>query len=313
MSKYIKIALALIGAGIILLVVGNMFGGKGFVISSDLKAYSIEDYQIFEYKNMEIDELESIHIDVQNVPVTFCMAEGDKYGVEVRYQVMEEDDIKVLVEDKKLTVNADERMFWISYDFSFLDKDADAEEYVIVYVPKFSGVEETVITTSNAPVVMDEPGSKLFNLHIVTSNGSVTVDKTYVVDELSIKTSNAKIQVDDSVCSYKAKFSTSNGSVIIEGSELDAVEINTSNGKIEVDDSWFHGENQKLDAKTSNAGIRVEFSKHEEKEFSIYAKTSNADISVNNKELDDNKYETKNGPIELKLKTSNGDVEMNFK
>lgn len=312
MSKYIKIALGLIAAGIVFTVVGLSFGGKGFTITTNMKAQTVDEYQIFEYKNMEIDVLQMIDVDINNVPVTICESENDKYGVEVKCQVLDLDDMEVSVGDGELEIKKKMQNYWFSFDFSSVTTFNQMDEYVIIYVPKFANTPEITVDTSNANVIVDEPGSKISRLNINTSNASVTLNKVFVLNQLNVDTNNGGIELKDSQCVTDVKLITSNGGVTISGTELENVTVDTSNGSVKIKESVLSGEKNSMKVKTSNSGIFVSLLNSDEKNFKINADTSNADVFVNGEDMDDDVYKTNTGDIPMTLKTSNGDIKLEF-
>lgn len=314
MSRYIKIALGLIAVGVVLTGIGRFFGGSGFFITNGLNTYSQEDLQIFEYTNMEIGALDSIDISVSNVPVTFRASEGDKFGVEVKYQVVDLDDIEVSVNSGELVVKAKHDNYWWSFDFSAFSKN-DVEEYVVVYVPSYSGMDEVKVSTSNAPVDIKNKdiGSKINVLDINTSNAGVTLSGAYVTDSLVVDTSNASIRLDEKcICAKKAKLITSNADVTVLDANVNDLDVKSSNGEIVLELGELF-EQRRIKADTSNAGIYVKLQKNSEIEADIKADTSNGEVYINGKSVGDDDYEyaTSDG-VKLELDTSNGNIKIEF-
>ncbi len=311
MSRYVKIALGLIAMGIVLAGIGSFLGGNGFFITNKLDTHSVEDMQLFEYENMEIGGLDSIDINVSNVPVTFCKASGDKFGVEVNYQVVDLDDVTVSVEDGELSVVAKHENYWWSFDFSFFE-GRDVEEYVIVYIPEGKSLDDINVSTSNASVTMKEMQCIVNEFDINTSNADVTLSGVTVTDSLVVDTSNGQIRLDAAcVCENDAKLITSNGQVDVIGGVFNRLEVKSSNGEINLDvaevlDKRF------IKVDTSNAPISVTLN-NGEGEADIKADTSNGEVYINGKSVGDDDYEhAVSGGVRLELDTSNADIRIEF-
>ncbi len=312
MSRYVKIALGLIVVGIVLAGIGSFLGGSGFFITNRLDTHSVEDLQLFEYENMEIGGLDSIDISVSNVPVTFRATKGDKFGVEVKYQVIDLDDVTVSVDEGELSVVAKHENYWWSFDFSFFE-DKDIEEYVIVYVPEGKSLEDVNVSTSNASVEVEDLQCIINEFDINTSNAGVTLSGVTVTDSLVIDTSNGPIRLDSAcVCRKEAKLITSNGQVDVINAEINQLEVKTSNGEINLDIAKLD-DRRYIKADTSNAKINVILQNNNETETDIKADTSNGEVYINGKSVGDDDYEyaVRNG-LRLELDTSNADIRIEF-
>ncbi|MDD6572230.1 MAG: DUF4097 family beta strand repeat-containing protein [Thermoflexaceae bacterium] len=270
MTKWMKTALILLLAGAILFVAGSMLGGKGISINQNFKVIDSNDYIYFTYTNMKLDEFEAVDIDVSNTPVTFLPSEDGGYGVEVSYRIVNENDIRVEVDKQKLIVEAKEKMFWMSWDFSFMAENEN-KEYIIVYLPE-KEYKEITVDTSNAAVTLKKVTAPA--IEIDTSNGSIEILDSDV-QKLVADTSNASITMKESRLS----------------SERGEISLITSNGEIRVDFSENKEKEFKINADTSNADIYLNNQKLEKNDYatregavSLKLDTSNSDIIMNFKE-----------------------------
>lgn len=270
MTKWMKTALVLLLTGAVLFVAGSMLGGKGIIINQNFKVIDSDDYKYFTYTNMELDEFEAVDIDVSNTPVTFLPSEDGRYGVEVSYRIVNENDIRVEVDNQKLIVEAEEKMFWMSWDFSFMTEN-QIKEYVIVYLPE-KEYKEITVDTSNAAVILKKVTAP--SIEIDTSNGSIEILNSDV-QNLVADTSNASIRMQEN------RLSSEKGDISLE----------TSNGEIRVDFLENREKEFKINADTSNADIYVNDRKLEKNDYatregavSLKLDTSNSDIIMNFKE-----------------------------
>lgn len=309
MTKWMKTALILLLAGAILFVAGSMLGGKGISINQNFKVIDSNDYKYFTYTDMKLDEFEAVDIDVSNTPVTFLPSEDGGYGVEVSYRIVNENDIRVEVDKQKLIVEAKEKMFWMSWDFSFMAENEN-KEYIIVYLPE-KEYKEITVDTSNADIEMEELYVQVKKLKFNTSNAKICLSGPEC-GEIVADTSNAAVTLKK-VTAPAIEIDTSNGSIEILDSDVQKLVADTSNASITMKESRLSSERGEISLITSNGEIRVDFSENKEKEFKINADTSNADIYLNNQKLEKNDYATREGAVSLKLDTSNSDIIMNFK
>lgn len=308
MSDYVKIALGLIAAGAVLFIAGSMFGGKGIMLSSNFRIETRDDFETYQYQNLDMEAFDKVDIDVSDVPVTFLPApDGKSYGVEVSYQTTDRDEIKIAVEDKKLIIKIPGKMYWFSFDLSFLT-GKDTEESIIVYLPQ-NVYENISVKNSNASVTMEELNTNIKEIKIITSNAGINLSGLEA-DELSAHTSNGTIRMEK-IAAEKVETDTSNGAVTLIKMEVDELKADTSNGKVTIEEIDFRNRKGKMTVTTSNAAIELSLPDYAQKDCEIKAKTSNAGISVNGEDKD-NKYVTGDGDILLHLGTSNGKIEMNF-
>lgn len=327
MTKWMKAAFICLLTGAALFVAGSMLGGSGISINQNLKVISADDYKHYTYENKELEAFRAVDIDVSNVPVTFLPSENGKYGVEVSFRIVNEDDVRVEVKNKKLIIENRKNMFWMSWDFSFMKEDA-IEEYVIVYLPA-GEYEDIVVETSNAAIEMDVSELRIKELELNSSNAPIKILGAKC-GEIALDTSNASVELKN-VESDRLTLDTSNGPVMLEKVMAPVIKAETSNGKIEILDSGFKNlvadtsnsgitlkephllsEDGEISLITSNGEISADFREYEEGDFKVKADTSNADIYINDISLEKDDYVTKKGKVILKLDTSNQNIYLNF-
>lgn len=309
MKKWIKTAIILLVAGVLLFMAGSLLGGRGISINRNFKVITADDYKHFSYVNMDMEEFNAVDIEMKNAAVTFLPSENGGYGVEVSYRIVDEDDIRVEVKNQKLIVETKEKMFWMSWDFSFFADD-EIKEYVTVYLPR-GEYEDIIADTSNSVIEMEVSDVSVKELELVTSNAGIRLSGAEC-GELTLNTSNASVMLEK-VTSPVMKVKTSNGSIEILDSCINDLAADTSNASITMRGIALSSEKGEISLDTSNGKIRVDLQDYGENEFKINADTSNADIYINERKLEKNDYVTKEGTVRLELDTSNGDIVMNFK
>lgn len=271
MSKLIKTALGLLAAGAVLFIAGSVMGGKGLIIDKNFRIMTAEDFQNYTYTNMDMEAFESIDIAVSNIPVTFVLSENGKYGVEVSCQTANPEDIKVAVENKKLTIKKESQMYWFSFDLSMINWNKADKEYVTVYLPKES-YGKIRVEDSNAPVCMEDMDIDVKELQIETSNAGVLISDIRS-DEIDVCTSNGTVSMEDiRFKTDKAKITadTSNSGIILTlpdtGKNQCKIYANTSNAGVYVNDEKAESDghitskgDSALNLKTSNGKIEIFF------------------------------------------------------
>ncbi len=169
---------------------------------------------------------------------------------------------------------------------------------------------------SNAKVTVEVPRARLKDLDVETSNGKLTVENL-TLDNLDLESSNSKMQLKDlDVKTIDAE--TSNGNIQLDRLTFDEGSFDTSNGKLDLNNLEF----KEGEFETSNGAIRLN---HLQGTKSIYLKTSNAKVNgtIVGERADfatvsktsnalNNLTNQSDGSKELEVKTSNGDIAIDF-
>lgn len=306
-TKLIKIAAALFAAGIILFFVGNLFGGRGIFINSRFQIGTADDTEYFEYENRNLQAFTGVNINVGNMPVEFLPSEDGLYGVKAAYYATDKENMLIEVKDNILKVEQKSEMRFISFDLSFLSETN--KEYVIVYLPK-QEYETINASTSNGMISMEGTGTVVENLILDTSNGPIRASDI-TAGTFTADTSNGTVNLNG-IASENVRVKTSNAPVTVSDCVVSVLEIRTSNGTVNLEGMDFDGSERDISVDTSNAAITAGFEKYRESDFRIKANTSNANVYVNDENLRAHDYTTKDGDGRLRLKTSNGRIEMYF-
>lgn len=309
MSKLVKTAVIMVGVGIALFFLGNMFGGRGIVMNDKFRIRSVDDLEYYEYENRDLEAFTSVNINVSNMPVTFCPSDDGKYGVETAYRASDKDHMIVEVKDGTLTIRRKSEVYLFSFDFSFFGGNNTEKEYVTVYLPK-QEYEAIDVSASNGPVTLKSLDVEVKTLILDTSNAPVIVSDMQA-DTFSAGSSNGMISLSG-VRSESVRVKTSNAVVTVEDSIVAALTVKTNNGQVTLTDVECGDGEGDISVSTSNAAIFVDCPQWKEADFRIDADTSNADVYINDRSQKDDKYTTKKGDNTLRLKTSNGKIEMNF-
>lgn len=309
MSKLVKIALALAASGFILLLAGNLLGGRGIVVNSKFQIGTVDDLKYYEYENRDMEAFASVDIKVGNIPVTFLPSGDGTYGIETAYNSTDRDNMIIEVRDKRLTVRKKNELFLFSFDFSFFNRSNSNQEFITVYLPQ-KEYERIEVSTSNSSVTIEETGIIVEDLVLDTSNSVIRITDINA-DRVMADTSNGAVYLKN-VSSKKVRVNTSNAGVTVSNSAVDALSIDTSDGAVELDGLTFENKEGDFSIDTSNASIAVYFPEGSEKDFRIKADTSNADIYINERNLKDDDYSFGKGENRLRLTTSNGRIEMSF-
>jgi DUF4097 and DUF4098 domain-containing protein YvlB len=163
-----------------------------------------------------------------------------------------------------------------------------------IEVPK-NQLKELEIETSNAGISAEN--LDIHTLDMETTNGKVSLSE---IDARSadVETNNGKLELKR-MNFNEGSFETSNSKIVLEELKFDEGEFQTSNGKVDLKEL---DPAKSLDIQTSNA--RVEGTVVGKKEdFSIISKTSNASTNLDNRD---------SGSKELEVRTSNGEIEVDF-
>lgn len=306
MNKFAKSALrvaaVLLPVGIVLIIIGLIFGARDMVYNNSLFSLSIGKSGL-SFGNDAITEIDedvdaftSIDIDVTNAYVQLLPSKDDKYHVDLCL-FAEKEDLTMEVENGVLTIkdrNSNGFVNWIFEMINMFGDDDDHDMHVMVYVP---GYEE----------------SMLDDVKIDVSNGTINIKDIKVSGNADVETSNGSIEIDDFTCK-ELILKTSNGSIDIDNMFTKGESsIKTSNGKIYIDEYSFYGETS---VKTSNGKIsatNLSINSDENLEIGITAKTSNGEVEVNEDEKDDDYEKSGSGDEStIHFKTNNGDINIEY-
>lgn len=152
--------------------------------------------------------------------------------------------------------------------------------------------------TENIEMTVEVPENQLDNLMVKTENGKILLANV-AIEETNLKTTNGKLEVQDSQVDKLLKLATTNGKVELENVKAKDVTIDTTNAKILFNDLMI---NNSLKAETTNGKISGTIDGNQ-KDFAIDSQTTNGKNSLGN---------TKSGSKQLKLKTTNGAIDVDF-
>ncbi|WP_321383825.1 DUF4097 family beta strand repeat-containing protein [uncultured Enterococcus sp.] len=147
-------------------------------------------------------------------------------------------------------------------------------------------------------VTVQVPENQLKNLTVKTENGKIVVENL-TVGEAKLKTTNGKLLLEDTQAKNSLKLETTNGKVEMANVQAKDIKIDTTNAKITFDQLLVE---DSFKAETTNGKISgtIEGS---QRDFKIDSKTTNGDNSLSNSE---------SGSKDLKLKTTNGAIRVDF-
>lgn len=282
MNRFIKallvIAAICVPVGIIFLGVGFVMGGKGIIIDDNFNV--LTEREVYTYEKDGLKEFDSMDIDVKNAKVVVKKSRDDSYGIKVSLEKFGNEEPRIEVKGNCLYVKEAEKkgMF-----FSFGLGSIGNNTYVEVYIP----------------------AKEYEDMHIKSSNGSITVegDEGVSFANTSLKSSNGAVSISEIKNTGSMYVKTSNGSITVRDSEFKGGEFKTSNGKITSIDNTFAKD---ADFKTSNGSIEFETDGGVDA-YRFDAKTSNGSIRVNgDKKGKDCEWGT--GFIDITVKTSNGSI-----
>ncbi len=280
---WLVVAIVMFFLGGILITVGI---GLGADVSKSGKYFNINmsgEIEMVTGQSESYDGVKKIDVDADNLRVEFLQSDDDVYYID--YSVSDEYAVpKITYNDGTLKVKQEERGFFINIDF--FGWVAGQEEYIKVYVPK---------------------DAKLDDVDISTSNGRIEIKQQIEIGTLKVDTSNGSVSLSEVTCTDKTDVKTSNGSVKCDGTFKDEVVIKTSNGSVTLGGTYDEG----VDVKTSNGRIKAEIDGDKD-DYDINIDTSNGSVTVNGDKVGDDYEHDVDADKEIKLKSSNGSIELDM-
>jgi len=337
MNKVLKwIALSALGilvVGIGVLMAGKCLGGSlSFAYNlSNREFLTDQDRKIVE-KTIETDEFDDIIIDLSSTDVSIEL--GDKN--EVYYKTVEYLEPTINCENGKLSIINNEEN--TTYFFSF-------------YIPKESNIVNiTVKENSLKNLDIDKSSGSLtikdidIKGNIGSSSGDIEIDNCQNGDELDVKISSGKFSLKDSSFSKLNKKQSSgdtklenvkisefinestSGSSKIDNCEFEKFDSNATSGSIDIQDSSLGD----IKVKNTSGRLNVNNSKVENAQLSITSgdldmdivgeqndynydiKAISGNIYLEGNEIEDGFYHNNDSDKNIKIKTTSGNVNIEF-
>lgn len=237
------------------------------------------------------DPLSEVKISLRNRPVNIHMDQGAT--IRLDWNETEYEPIQVTESQGRLSVTAGENTSWrarLGWLWGFALRPLE------VTIPAaFKGRID--LYTSNGPVTLDSL-DLAGPVSIRTTNGGITVQDLTVTAGLELTTSNGAIHAK-AVKANTANLVTSNGRIQVDRLLAKELSLKTSNGPIEC--VALAGDSIRLE--TSNGSIRGTIQGAAD-DYTITSQTSNGSNSLEDL--------SGQGAKVLQVKTSNGDIELDF-
>lgn len=317
MNKIMKYIFIL---GIILTVFSICFIGFNL---TDLENQFNHGDGVFENKSVtfKLNELNYIDLKTSNTKVNVRASKNEQY--EIEYQETKYQKYEYSIENNKLIFRENKRKARLfTYGINF---GITRESVLTVYVP-ISEIDLEIKTSNSSIKLVDKLAFK--NIKLTSSNGTINIKNQTITGKLITKTSNAGINISNIKTSNTISANTSNGSIKIDNASASGLKVDTSNSSIKINNirntsiivaktSNGNIEFDKLigndiDLKTSNGNVEGSII-GSDYDFNKEMKTSNGSIEINNNKFG-NAYnrDEKDAEKELKIKSSNGDIEISF-
>lgn len=321
-------AVVCIFLGGILFSIGWAMGGRGIEfdfskkdklkIARELKEYSVSD--------MDYEAFRGVIMDVPDCNIYVGRSKNGKFGVDMRLYTYDYDDIEFYITDEEdgqpgyMVIKNNSETPYISFNFDFT---GEKEQYIKLYIPdekldyinagtsnesivfeNISAENEICADSSNANITFKNVSSEY--VYAQTTNGSVKMDGIQA-DGLVIKTTNDKAELKNAAAG-SVNIKSTNDKIELENvNGADAV-VETTNGNINLHNVRF---GSSIDARTTNDSIMAALEGHPS-DYSYEIRTSNDLIRIGGGKYEDY-YTGGDGPIKVRLETSNGKVTVEYR
>ena len=313
MGKLFKIALglAIVGVGMIAL----------FGVLSQNDVFAIVNEGDFVYNELvyDADEFTDLNFTFENRDFIIRPSVDD--SIRIEYYTTERDTVTVSEDNQVLTLENDVEWYnQFFLGFSFLVDDDFYDVYL--YLPT-SEIYDLDIITSNGTADFDSL-SNLRYIHFRTSNGRITINDSdfttldlatsnggiwltdvSVTGALQTDTTNGKINLD-TVSASDISGHTSNGEIILNSINSDSVDLDTSNGAITATN--LTSIDVRLESTNGDIDVSVIGDKDD---YEVTMSTSNGDLNYDGIEVSQEHFNS-DGIYEIELHSSNGDVTIDF-
>lgn len=309
-NKIWMISFICLGAGILLLIVGTLFGGRpGFYIdNSGIHAAGENRQEGYTLKKTPIDEFDNIEMDLAYADLEIVLS--DNYYIE--YNV-ESDAGKPFCEVTDKTLQFREAKQGETWSISFFTIGRfpmyDNENYFVkLYIPKDAVLDSVLVEQSDGDIVL--PNLKVKNLSLNNSYGDIRLKDIKAEDiELFLSDgdiSTGKLEADT------VQIENGYGDVRVEDLQAKSLTVYMSDGDLKVNDL----EAKQIDVENSYGDVKLQI-KHSLEDYSIdilaeygdltipgYAITTNEDGEENTCKIE------KDSEKWLRINGSDGDIEV---
>ena len=291
MSKGLKTALIV---AIILLIVGIGIICVAFAVSGfDFDKLGNGPDRVEKNYECDVDDLTTFVINDQNNG--FEIKKPDDEKIHIKYYESEKEYYSIDNSNGTLRIEYQSDLKW--YEYFWFNLDFSNRKIVILLPSSYQG--SITATTSNGGIDASDIALADY-LKLSTSNGTITVKNVDTSEDVDINTSNEWINLYDFTAD-NIYCDTNNGTIKIDNVTVnDSFDVNTSNGGIDI--SKLKAD-KKIKLKTSNGSIKGDIFG----DINDYQITSHTSNGQNN--LPDN---FNGGNIILDVKTSNGNIDINF-
>lgn len=281
MKRFYKIIGRLAGifavAGIILCIIGAVFGAKGMLAiaySKDDGFKLLDASDVWKYEDLNMEAFDSIHIDANTSEIKIVKSSSDQYGVKCNINGNKE-DINIRVVNGTLYIE-DENDSTV-FTFNFLNSD-DSE--IIVFVPDSTVLKNIYLNSAVGDVeIQDIAGANI--LEVTTDVGDVKV-KGGNYERVSLNTNVGDVTTEKITITEAINVLSDVGDIELNGEFLCNIDLETRVGDTDIETSV--GEKEYNYNISTNLGDVDVFGKSEgvkaqrEEDSAKYIITINSDV-----------------------------------
>ncbi len=234
MSKFYKITGVLLGfcltIGIILVTVGTVMGASGTVIISKEDGIKIVDETYrWNYKDMNVEAFEDIHINVNSANVNIVPSTDDNYGIEFS-MLGDESVIDFVNEDGTLVIMDKTVEGYISFNLDIFNWKP--ENNITLYVPAYVSIEDIAITGDVCDLKIKGLKS-VKNIEVGIDVGDVDINQTNC-ENVNIFTDVGDADIDNVNISNRLNVTMDVGDLDFEGKVEGDIDIEVNVGDVDV-------------------------------------------------------------------------------
>ncbi len=297
MKKIMRISLIILVAGIVLVVLGIILGGKPS-FSIDLKKHKIyTNLDAVSEETVITGEFKNIDVKADTEDVEIILTEEESYKVE--YRVMGREP-KIKEENGTLTIREASQGFGV-IDFGMHLNFP--KTYIKIYVPVSAMLEEVTISTDTGDIQLNTLQASYIKLKSDTGNISANHIET---STLAMTTDTGNIAVDDGKVE-EGSTDSDTGNIRMKDISIESLSIETDTGNIKMEKADI----AQLEAKSDTGNVTCEV-EGKEKEYGMKLKTDVGKIKVNGTSQGSRHEAEGNGRRNLNITTDTGNITVSF-
>jgi hypothetical protein len=284
--------------GIALVIIGIIF--MSIIIIKE--SYKNRNGELIMKKSNE--HFKNINVNVKLRNVKFIITDDNTYG----YEFNDKSYSKISHEIKNSTLNITEKLnYLMAYNYFFDLLRGINNDNINIYIPKDSVFENVIITNTTGNINLNNINTQ--SIDLISTSGNITASEIKT-NFLKSKQTSGKLNVNGSIIN-NCEIKNTSGKIVINNLDQSNLKISTTSGGVTIK-GILSG---KTEIKSTSGSITLGIL-DKKQNYNIYTEQTSGKIFINGIKQERKKgniyNKSENKQNDLKLKTTSGNVKINF-